>query len=187
MSQSSSLTLSSNSGILRELVTPCHICAGTIPADQIGPNDTKQFNAIWDTGATGSVITQRVVDTCGLQPIGIAQVHGVHGTKESNIYLVNIRLPNGVMFPGIPVTQGDLPEDKAQVLIGMDIITAGDFSITNFGGKTIFSFRAPSQLHVDFVKEHNANLQLAQFSHGGKKRQKKRKRHGEKGKGHKKK
>ena len=38
-------------------------------------------------------------------------------------------------------------------LIGMDIITLGDFTITNFKGKTCMSFRVPSQHEVDYVKD----------------------------------
>jgi hypothetical protein len=36
------------------------------------------------------------------------------------------------------------------VLIGMDIISLGDFAISNFDGKTQFSFRIPSQRHVEY-------------------------------------
>jgi len=50
----------------------------------------KQFAAVWDTGATGSVITHRVVDECGLKPTGMTKVAGVGGVKKSHVYLVNI-------------------------------------------------------------------------------------------------
>jgi len=33
----------------------------------------------------------------------------------------------------------------------MDIITKGDFSISNFNGLTTLSFRCPSQEKIDFV------------------------------------
>ena len=39
------------------------------------------------------------------------------------------------------------------VLIGMDIISQGDFAVTNHGGITKFSFRMPSVTHIDFVEE----------------------------------
>ncbi len=38
------------------------------------------------------------------------------------------------------------------ILIGMDIITLGDFAITNYNNKTVFSFRFPSSEVIDFVK-----------------------------------
>lgn len=39
----------------------------------------------------------------------------------------------------------------------MDIITYGDFSITNYNGRTTFSFRIPSVNEVDFVSEFQFN------------------------------
>jgi hypothetical protein len=132
----------------------------------------KEFSAIWDTGATNSVVTQAVIDVCGLVPTGMVQVHGVHDSRQSETFLVNVRLPNSVAFTGVRVTQGNLKD--ADILIGMDIINQGDFAVTNLGGITKFSFRYPSTIHLDFVDEHNKQLraeQLAQqFQHGGKPR-----------------
>lgn len=54
-------------------------------------------------------------------------------------------------FQFVKVTEGVL--SGFDLLIGMDIITTGDFSITNVGGKTIFSFRVPSIKELDYVKE----------------------------------
>ena len=116
-----------------------------------------QFVAIWDTGATGSVITQAVVDACGLAPTGITTVHHVHGSEQAETYLVNIALPQNVIFPGVRVTKGVLA-GNADILIGMNIINKGDFAVTNLNGLTKFSFRLPSKVHIDFVEE-DARLQ----------------------------
>ena len=45
----------------------------------MGATSLKQFNVIWDTGATSSVITQNIVDECGLQAIGMTKVQRVSG------------------------------------------------------------------------------------------------------------
>lgn len=37
------------------------------------------------------------------------------------------------------------------MLIGMDIINKGDFTVSNHQGKTVFSFRMPSEGVMDFV------------------------------------
>ena len=47
------------------------------------------------------------------------------------------------------------------VLIGMDIITLGDFSITNVNGKTVFSFRIPSTETVDYVQQEKQKVKAA--------------------------
>ncbi len=106
------------------------------------------------TGATNCVITQRVIDELGLRPSGIAQVQGVHGgPQQSETYLVNITMPHAVIFTGVRVTKGSFL--GGDMLIGMDIISRGDFAVTNFGGLTKFSFRFPSMEHIDFVPGTN--------------------------------
>jgi len=120
------------------------------------------FVTIWDTGATGSVITQAVVDTCGLVPSGMANIVHVDGSTQAETYLVDILLPQNVVFRGVRVSKGRLT-GNANILIGMNIISQGDFAVTNFNKLTKFSFRVPSIEHIDFVKEGRR----PQFQHGG--------------------
>jgi len=112
---------------------------------------TKSYKAIWDTGATGTVITQKVVDEFALSPIGVVEVQTADGKKRTNSYLVNVWLPNRIIIPNVKATFGKLVND-IEVLIGMNIIGQGDFAVTNKGGKTVFSFRIPSVERIDFVK-----------------------------------
>lgn len=113
---------------------------------------TKTYKGIWDTGATNSVISQRIVNECGLKPTGIVKVYHVGGESPSETYLVNILLPHKVGIPHIKVTKGNMGA-TADVLIGMDIITMGDFAITNTNGNTVFTFRMPSVECIDFTKQ----------------------------------
>jgi hypothetical protein len=73
-----------------------------------------------------------------------------------NTYLVNIYLPMNVFFPGVKVTEGVLYGD-IEMLIGMDIITSGDFTITHNQGKTKMSFGIPSVHSYDYVQRINEN------------------------------
>ena len=176
MPNSHSFTVTARSGVLRALETECYVSQAFDPVDQVAlANSLKfhKFKAIWDTGATNSAVTENVVSACGLQPIGMTRVEGVNSSKDSETFLVNIILPNGVGFPNIRVTSGILGGD-CDLLIGMDIITTGDFSVTNKNGKTIFSFRVPSQIHTDYVKEHQAQELKDHFKHGGSKKGRKR-------------
>lgn len=100
--------------------------------------------------------------------MGMAETHGVHGSELAEVFLVNIHLPNHVAFGSIRVTKGTL-HGGAQILIGMDLISRGDFAVTNHGGLTKFSFRVPSMRHIDFVEEHRAQQQRR---HGGTKKDK---------------
>ena len=151
-------------GILRVLRSDCEVTQGHAPTVPL-PSPWCKFTAIWDTGAEGCVITDAVVQTCGLKPIGMIMMHGVHGSAPAEQFLVNLRLPNGVGFPNVRVTKGNLV-GGAEILLGMDVITTGDFSITNFSGKTVFSFRVPTQKHVDFVALH-AMERLKETQHHG--------------------
>jgi hypothetical protein len=89
------------------ILTPIKICRAYNPLNP--PPEIPSiidFNAIWDTGATHSVITSQVVEKLGLKPIGMAKTIGVGGEHECNVYLVNILLPNNVGFSSIRVTEG---------------------------------------------------------------------------------
>ena len=112
----------------------------------------KQFVAIWDTGATNSVITKKVVRACGLKPIGMTQGAHAGGVSNRGVFLVNIGLPSRRGFAHVRVTEGDMVGD-ADVLIGMDIIGEGDFAVTHKDGKTTFSFRVPSIKTIDFRRK----------------------------------
>ena len=142
----------SATGTLRELVSPCKIAPAYNPKSpgDIHP-DTHDFRVIWDTGATNSVISARVVAACGLKPVGMSQVENANATHVCPVYLVNIMLPNATGFVAHRVTQQNL--GKVDALIGMDIIGGGDFAVTCQGGKTVFSFRYPSAKCIDFVKD----------------------------------
>lgn len=113
---------------------------------------TKQYKAIWDTGATDTVVTQKIVDECDLKPIGVIEAHTTKGISKTNLYLVNAWLPNNVIVYNVSAALGQVI-GNVEVLIGMNIISMGDFVVTNKGGKTVFSFRFPSVECIDFVKK----------------------------------
>lgn len=120
------------------------------PAKTKKPPITKIYHAIWDTGATGTVITHKVVRECGLKPIGITKVHTASGENTTSVYLVNIVLRSNVGIAHLKVTEGIL-KAPFDMLIGMDVMNRGDFAVTNRNGKTTFSFRIPSIEEIDFV------------------------------------
>ena len=142
-------TLKSN-GILNMLKTD------TLVLSDIRKKDTsytpKLWRGLWDTGASKSSITQRIVDDLNLIPVGNTNISTANGVVAVNTYFVDFGLPNGVTVKNVLVSCADLGED-IDVLIGMGIIRHGDFSITNVNNKTTFSFRTPSVEEIDYVKE----------------------------------
>ncbi len=150
MPESFSFT-TSGTGPLRVLANNCQVSKAWSPVGGQPPPLGATFRAIWDTGATRSVISQNVISACELAPISATKVYGVDGPMLADVFLVNIVLPNKVGFPELTVTAGKLY--GADLLIGMDIIGKGDFAVSHPNGNTKFSFRMPSQADIDFVKE----------------------------------
>lgn len=104
--------------------------------------------AIWDTGATNTVMTQDVIAALGLEPIGVTLVNTSGGIRQTYTYLIHLTLENQVQFQYVRVTEGSIY--GANVLLGMDIITQGDLALTNRDQMTTFSFRIPAMEKIDF-------------------------------------
>lgn len=81
------------------------------------------------------------------------QVHTPSGVGIMNKYMIDIILNNEVVVKNVPVMDSEIGNQGIDVLIGMDIITIGDFAVSNYRGKTQFTFRIPSQANIDFSKE----------------------------------
>ena len=106
--------------------------------------------AIWDTGATASAISPQMAKLLKLVAIDKNIVRGIHSEEAVNVYVVNFLLPNNVVLGPVSVNEVSLG-GNVDVLIGMDIIGAGDFAIC--GGK-FFSFAFPSfENPIDFVEK----------------------------------
>ena len=128
--------------------------------------------ALWDTGATETCISHQVVDKLGLIPTGKINVYTPSGAKLCNQYLTNITLPNNVTINDIVVSDSEIGEQGIGVLVGMNIINLGDFCVSNYNGKTFFSYRFPSIEHGDFVQKVNMQRIIGK-SHGKGKKKKK--------------
>lgn len=123
----------------------------------------KEFVAIWDTGATNTAISKKVVEECGLIPTGQAISNTANGTCKVNTYLIDLYLPNNVILGGVTATEFT-SVGGSDLLIGMDIIGIGDFAISNFENKTMFSFRYPSIAKTDYVELLNAKKNITNNS-----------------------
>jgi hypothetical protein len=142
-------------GITNAVPTPVDVSEAYDPLSGGKEPPWSRFECIWDTGATNSCITARVASTQNLKPTGQTYSLTAGGKVLCNTYLINIRLPNGVAISAVRVTEAVL-SGKTDVLIGMDIISRGDFAITNYHGQTWMSFKIPSTSPIDFLPEVNA-------------------------------
>ena len=101
-----------------------------------------KVRALWDTGAMLSAITPEVAQSLNLIPFNRVKVNGINNISMADMVKVSIKLPNLVVVNNTNVSVCNLVKD-VDLLIGMDIIKLGDFSICNGGGKTLFSFAMP--------------------------------------------
>jgi Aspartyl protease len=143
-------------GIAGQIITPVGVMPGFDPASPPAPPPPiVQTSALWDTGASKSVISPDIVKGLGLTPVGTANVAHAGGTGTSPTYLVNFRLLNGVGVAGSLVTEFPSLTGSFQAIIGMDIISLGDLALTHVNGQTCMSFRIPATAAIDYVEEYD--------------------------------
>ena len=118
------------------LITEVEIC------DVLRPSQRIKVRALWDTGAMLSAVTPEVARMLSLVPFNRVKVNGINNISMADVAKVSIKLPNLVEVKNTNVTVCNLVKD-VDLLIGMDIIQLGDFSISNGAGKTLFTFAMP--------------------------------------------
>jgi predicted aspartyl protease len=134
-------------------IFPPHALNATSPTVPVAASmQGRKYQGLYDTGATNSAISPQVVADFQLASIGARTVGVGGGSLATTAHLVNIALPNRVMFQIVPVAKMVLL-GGIDVLIGMDVLGMGDFAVTHQDGKTVFSFCVPARKHIDFVKD----------------------------------
>jgi predicted aspartyl protease len=112
------------------------------PVSSATPHQGIVVYSIWDTGASQTVITHRLMTKLNLVPIETKLVYGINSRQTVDVVAISIKLPNDLLIPDIRVFVCDIPS-PIDMLIGMDIIQQGDFHISNTGNRTLFSFIVP--------------------------------------------
>jgi len=125
--------------IVKEIETPVTIYSSSESTE----GKCIKINAIWDTGATHSVISTELAKQLDAEPVDKCLVSDVYKkNKTTDVIMATLILPNGSIMYGKRFSICGIP--GTDVLIGMDIISMGDFVITNAKGKTMFSFVIPT-------------------------------------------
>ena len=118
--------------------------------DFVEPAKKRKCTAIIDTGATISVIPPSVAEELGLENMGEITTAGIHNKPEkSKKYMVTFGLPNGIKIDA-EVVGAEVA--GVEVLIGMNVISKGDFAMTHTkDGELIAAFaHPPLGKEVDF-------------------------------------
>lgn len=119
-----------------EIATKVEVCAP-------GKEQGIVCRAIWDTGATGSMIASDVAEKLKLHHCGETRIFGVHGSQKAKVYKVDVVFPQAsVILPGIRVSEAD-SGGGFDLLVGMDIIGRGMLGIYGDGTSLSVVFGLP--------------------------------------------
>jgi len=108
-------------------------------------NTPIEVRTLWDTGATLTFIKPELRDKFKLSMVrteSSAIIAGVGGQAKADFTYATISISQNFTIEYCPVFIVDFPVN-VDMIIGMDIINMGDFSVCNTGAKTSFSFIIP--------------------------------------------
>ena len=117
--------------------------------------------ALIDTGAAFSYISQFISDSLSMPQTGrIYHVQfGEDGANRPSVRATMI-LSSNISFENEELTVLKDEPRLYDAIIGMNILSRTDFSISNYNGHTIFTFRTPSQGEIKYsdVLDHEADI-----------------------------
>jgi len=131
--------IQNGNGKWSKIITPCQVAS--IPRrNSTEPIEQKTYDsAQWDTGATITLISHRVVAELGLKHIRYTSISGIDNKPtKARTYIVNLKFPNEVEARYVEVAEAPLL--FVDLLIGMDIIAEGDFHYSIANGISSFTF-----------------------------------------------
>jgi predicted aspartyl protease len=136
-----------HTGLIKYISTPVELFFGSYDAHK-----SVAASAIWDTGATRSVIAPEIMEKLNLNIIDTEHFYAINSKLLAEIAFVSVLFPNKAVINDLRVAICPITP-KTNMLIGMDIISQMDFAITNGGGQTQFSFAIPPfKSRIDFEK-----------------------------------
>lgn len=113
-----------------QIVTPMTVDVSDYPTKGGGVKRKERLNALWDTGATVTVISSQLVREFGLTPRGITKVSGFDGKPVmANTYRIDIQLGDNLTIEYIDAIEAPLV--TSDILLGLNVIGLDDFHLTH--------------------------------------------------------
>lgn len=112
-----------------------------------------KVRALWDTGATSTHISQRVVDYFTLPVYDTKEYTSASDKYTTTRHIINVNVAGIAVFNDIVVSKLKPSVNDDDMIIGMDLICKFDSAITMLNGDTLFSIRYPSKASINFINE----------------------------------
>lgn len=95
--------------------------------------------AMWDTGCTMSIVSNRLARILGLQKKGTSVFRGLGGSCQYNTYDLTMRIEQ--KLPPITIEVGAIDlDDEIDIFIGMDVISMGTMVVVGHENSLDFNF-----------------------------------------------
>lgn len=133
-----------------QLLIPIHII------DPITWDSSIECQGLIDTWATNCVISSRMASELNLIQSWLVKTYHAWGVSDCKQYTVKLELPDSYITNTLLVTEWPIDLQGFDVLIGMDVITEGDFTMTKKDGWLLISFITPSQWAINLVERYIA-------------------------------
>ncbi|MBQ0073928.1 MAG: retroviral-like aspartic protease family protein [Prevotella sp.] len=127
-----------------KIVSPCTIDVGRYARKGNSNENVIEANALWDTGATVTVVSELMVHRLGLVPTDFMKVAGYDGrTQIRNVYKIDLAFSDSMRFVKLNVI--DAPLITTDILLGMDVIAQGDLMFVHDENQKRLSFSIKSE------------------------------------------
>ena len=126
------------------------------PVRLISPDSTSDLvsQAIWDTGATFSCVSARAAKLLKLIPHREAFTNTMNGPRKS-VTSILLSFPGNQRFcTWVEATQADVLPHGCDMLIGLDIISLGDFRLRHIIGGLLFEFEFSADRFIDYENDN---------------------------------
>jgi len=136
--------IKSYDGLVNKLSTTVSILP-TASSDKTLKDIPVNIKALWDTGATLTFIKPQLRDRLKLRMFRTGSsisIAGVGGLVKADFTVLAVFLASNFVIEYCPAYVVDFPVN-IDMVIGMDIISMGDFAVCNAEDKTSFSFVVP--------------------------------------------
>lgn len=124
-------------------------------------NHIMKTKALIDTGAAFSYISQFISDSLSIPQTGkIYRVQFGEDKADRPSVKTTLILSSDILFENEEFTVLKDEPRLYDAIIGMNILSRTDFSVSNYNGQTIFSFRLPSQGEIKYgdAIDHEVDL-----------------------------